>query len=84
MLGRQTGTSGPLVLEPSSFGAEIAVRKVKMYNSPAVDEINRIVGKMCPEIHRIINSVLNKENLPQQWKESIIVPTCKRCDKTDW
>jgi hypothetical protein len=26
------------------------------------------------EVHKIINSIWNKEELPEQWKESIIVP----------
>jgi hypothetical protein len=34
-------------------------------------------------IHELINSVWNKEELPDQWKESIIVPIHKKDDKTD-
>jgi hypothetical protein len=34
-------------------------------------------------IHKLINSVWNKEKLPDQWKESIIVPFHKKGDKTD-
>jgi hypothetical protein len=32
---------------------------------------------LCSEIHTFINSIWNKEELPQQWKESIIVPVYK-------
>jgi hypothetical protein len=35
------------------------------------------------EIHRLIYCIWNKEELPQQWKESIIVPIYKKGDKTD-
>jgi hypothetical protein len=35
------------------------------------------------EIHKLINSVWNKEKLPDQWKKSIIVPIHKKSDKTD-
>jgi hypothetical protein len=35
------------------------------------------------EIHRLICSIWNKEELPQQWKESIIVPIYKMGGKTD-
>jgi hypothetical protein len=34
------------------------------------------------EIHKLINSIWNKEKLPQQWKESIIVPINKNSNKT--
>jgi hypothetical protein len=40
------------------------------------------VNILCSEIHKLIN-VRNKEDLPQQWKESIIVSIYKRGDKTD-
>jgi len=36
-----------------------------------------------PEIHKLINSVWNKEKLPEQWKGSIIVPVYKNGDRTD-
>jgi hypothetical protein len=35
------------------------------------------------EIHKLVNSIWNKEELPEQWKESIIVPIYKKGDKTD-
>jgi len=35
------------------------------------------------EIHKLINSVWNKEELPEEWKESIIVPVYKKGDKRD-
>jgi hypothetical protein len=34
-------------------------------------------------IYKLINSVWNKEELPDQWKESVIVPVHKQGDKTD-
>jgi hypothetical protein len=34
-------------------------------------------------IHKLINSVWNKEELPDQWKESVIAPFHKKGDKTD-
>jgi hypothetical protein len=35
------------------------------------------------ENHKIINFIWNKKELPEQWKESIIVPIYKQSDKTD-
>jgi len=35
------------------------------------------------EIHKFIISVWSKEELPEEWKESVIVPIFKKGDKTD-
>jgi hypothetical protein len=34
-------------------------------------------------IHKLIHSVWSKDEFPDQWKESIIVPVHKKGDKTD-
>jgi hypothetical protein len=34
-------------------------------------------------IHKLITSIWNEEEMPDQWKESIIVPINKMGDKTD-
>jgi hypothetical protein len=36
------------------------------------------------EIHKLINCIWSKEELPDQWKESIILPIHKKGDKTDY
>jgi hypothetical protein len=38
---------------------------------------------LWPEIHELVNSIWNKEELPDQLKESIIGPIYKKSDKTD-
>jgi hypothetical protein len=38
---------------------------------------------LLPAIHKLSNSIWNKEELPDQWKESIIVPVHKKNDKID-
>jgi len=61
---------------------------LKRFKSPAIDQI---LGKVLQtggntlryDIHKLINSIWNKEKLPQQWKESIIVPIYKKSEKTD-
>jgi len=35
------------------------------------------------EIHKVINSIWNNEELPEEWKGSVIVPIYKNGDKTD-
>jgi hypothetical protein len=39
--------------------------------------------KICSENHKLINSIRNKEELREKLKESNIVPTYKKSDKTD-
>jgi hypothetical protein len=73
----------PLVPEPSSSEAEIAIEKLKRYKSAGIDQIPaeliQVWGNtLRSEIHKLINCIWNKEELPEQWKESIIVPIYKK------
>jgi hypothetical protein len=82
-------TSEPLVPGPSRLVFEIAIAKLKRYKSPGSDQIPAELiqagGKiLLSAIHKLINSVWNKEELLDQWKESIIVPVHKKGDKTDY
>jgi hypothetical protein len=86
---RQIGiiTAEPLLPDSSCFEAEIAIANLKKYKSPGSDQIPAepiLAGGeiLRSKIHKIINSVWNKEKLPGQWKESIIVPVHKTGDKT--
>jgi hypothetical protein len=75
-------TAEPLIAEPSLVEVEIAIGKLKSYKSPGTDQIPaeliKAGGETYSQIHRLICSIWNKEELPRQWKESIIVPTCKK------
>ena len=37
---------------------------------------------ICGEIHKLIISIWEKEELPEEWKESITVPIYKKGDNT--
>ena len=39
---------------------------------------------ICFAIHKLIISIWNKEELPEEWKEWIIVRIYKKGDKTDY
>jgi hypothetical protein len=61
---------------------------LKEYKSPGSDQIpSELIqagGKMLMSaIHKLINSIWNKAELPDQWKGSIFVPVHKKGDKTD-
>jgi hypothetical protein len=81
-------TAEPLVPEPSLVEVEIDIGKLKSYKSPGTDQIPTELIKaegetLCSEIHILICSIWNIEELPQQWKECIVVPIRKKGDKTD-
>jgi hypothetical protein len=80
-------TAEPLVPEPSLVEVETAIGNLKRYKSPGTDQIPakllKAGGETYFKIHRLICSIWNKEELPQQWKEFIIVPIHKKGDKTD-
>jgi hypothetical protein len=80
VLGRQKWVQlSFLVPEPSSFEVEIAIEKLKSYRSQEIDQIQteliQAVGNtLHTEIHECINSIWNKEELLQHWKESFFIP----------
>jgi hypothetical protein len=66
----------PLILGPSPSEIEITIAKLKMYKlSGSVEilvELIQVGGKTLEsEIHTLINSIWNKEELPVWLKESI-------------
>ena len=80
-------TAEPLVPEPSDFEVELAIEKLKSHKSPGIDQIPAELIKAggrtirCA-IHKLM-SIWIKEELPDEWKESIIVPIYNKGDKTD-
>ena len=77
-----------LVPEPSAFEVELAIEKLKNHKSPGSDQIPAELIKaggrtIRYEIHKLIISIWNKEELPDEWKESIIVPFYEKGDKTN-
>ena len=67
----------------------MAIEKLKSYISPGIDQIPgeliNLGGRTIRwAFHEIITSVWKKEDLPEEWKESIIVPIYKKEDRTDF
>jgi hypothetical protein len=66
----------------------MAIEKLKRHKSSGTDEIPAELIKaggriIQSEIHKLIISVCNKEELPEEWKDSVIVLIFKKGDKTD-
>jgi hypothetical protein len=81
-------TAEPSVPEHSASKVEVAIGKLKRYKSPGADQIPAELIQaggetMHLEIHKLIKLIWNKEELPHQWQESIVVPIHKNGDKTD-
>jgi hypothetical protein len=81
-------TAEPFVTELSASVVEDATGKLRRYKSPGTDlipsELTQTGGEtMRSEIHKFIKLIWNKEELPHQWKELIVVPIHEKGDKTD-
>jgi hypothetical protein len=76
-------TAEPFVPEPSITEVEVTTGKLTIYKSPGADHIPAEViqagwEKLHSEIHKLIKLIWNKEELPHQRKESIVVPIHKK------
>jgi hypothetical protein len=63
-------------------------RKVKRHKSPSTDQIPAELIKAggrisCSEFSYLTKFILNKEELPKEWKEAVCVPVYKKADKTN-
>ena len=81
-------TAESLVPEPSAFDFGMAIEKLNRHKSAGTDQIWAALIKaggrtICYEIRKLIYSISKKEELSEDWKESIIVPVYKKSDKTD-
>jgi hypothetical protein len=83
---REIRKTEPLGHDPNYFDFEIAVEKIIRHKSPGTDQIpaeliKRRVGQSS-EIHKSVNFIWNENELPDDWKESIILLIYKKRDKT--
>ena len=71
----ETHTAEPLVPEPSAFEVDLAIEKHKSHKSPGIDQIPAELIKEAGrpiryQIYKLIVSIWNKEELPEDWKHS--------------
>jgi hypothetical protein len=79
----ETHRAEQLVSGPGRLEIEIAFTKLKKYKSLSSDQISKELIQAGGEIllsaiHKLDNSVWNKEELPVRWKESIIASIHKK------
>ena len=59
---------------PSAFEFEMSREKLEKHNHQVPAELAKAGGRTIhSEIHKLINSIWNKEELTEEWKESIIL-----------
>jgi hypothetical protein len=71
-------TAGWLACDPSPSEFQLAIVKLEKYRTPGSDQFTTELvyagsAALHSEIHELANSIWNKEELPDQWKESIIL-----------
>jgi hypothetical protein len=81
-------TAEPFVPGPSASESEVAIGKLKRYKTSGEDripaELTQAGGETShSEIHKLIKFIWNKQELPNQWKELIVVSIHIKGDKTD-
>ena len=63
--------------EPSAYEFGWAIEKLKSHRSPGIDKITAELIKaggrtIRSDVSKFIHSIWNKEELPEEWKESIL------------
>jgi hypothetical protein len=76
----------PLKLQPSHFEVKAATPKLERYESQGTEQIPAEMvhaegETLCSEIHKPINSIWNKDELPQQWNNSVVYLFTRRVIK---
>ena len=75
------------VSRPNAYEFKLAIQKLKSHKPPGIDQIPAELfktgdTKFRPDICKLINSICNKEKLPDGWKQSITVHMYKKGGKT--
>ena len=68
-------TAEPLVPVLSASEVEMAIKKSPSIDQTRAERIKARGMAIHYEIHKLINGIWKEEELPEQWKEVIMVPT---------
>jgi len=66
----------------------MAVENMEIHKSPGIDQIpekliKQGLGQSFPEITTLINSIWNRKDLLEDWKDSLILPISQKSQKTE-
>jgi len=66
-------TAEPCIHEPSVIEVEMAIKKLKIFKSPGIDNIQAVLIKaggtvLIKELYKLIIALWRKEELPKEWK----------------
>ena len=81
-------TAEPLTETPKFAEVYAAIKKLKNNKAPGIDQLSSELYKyggitLVSHVEKLIRVIWEKETLPKEWKESIIIPIFKKGDKTD-
>jgi Reverse transcriptase (RNA-dependent DNA polymerase) len=81
-------TAQPYIEEPTIREVETEILKLRNFKAPGTDnlpgELFRNGGNaLCMEMHELIKRIWNDEELPEEWKTSILCPIYKKGDKLE-
>jgi hypothetical protein len=81
-------TADTLVPEFIAFEVEMAIKEIQRHKSSVIDQIPAELIKTRGRtircyVHKLINYIWNKDEWPEDWKKSIILPIYKKGDKRD-
>lgn len=81
-------TAEPEITEPTINEVRTAIKKLKNNKAAGIDDMPGEIVKyggerLVEEIFELIREIWNKEQIPMEWTESVIIPIFKKGDKSE-
>lgn len=81
-------TAQPYIEDPTIQEVEAEISRLRNFKAPGIDNLPGELFKnggnaLCMEMHELIKRIWNDEELPGEWKTSILCPIYKKGDKLE-